>query len=217
MTRRKRETREKLLASAFKLMAERGMDAVAINQITEEADVGFGSFYNHFDSKEAIYAAVLDQVFDGFADALDRLEIGVEDPAQFLAISVRHTILRALREPLWGRFLIRESYSVHAMSRGLGARLMRDIQRGLDKKRFKSPDPIMSFINAGTAVLGAIAAQIEIRTDVGAQLRQLGLSEKNIPERATALILSNLGIPYDEALRISTAPLPVVDRPSTES
>src|SRR5262245_42665756 len=53
--RRKRETREKLLRAAFRLIAERGVDGVAINEITEAADVGFGSFYNHFESKDAIH------------------------------------------------------------------------------------------------------------------------------------------------------------------
>src|SRR6478735_3904550 len=62
-SRRKHETRVRLLDAAFRLMAERGMEAVAINEITETADVGFGSFYNHFESKEAIYAAVIGTVF----------------------------------------------------------------------------------------------------------------------------------------------------------
>ena len=51
--RRKRETRARLLEAALRLSAERGMEGVAINEITEAADVGFGSFYNHFESKEA--------------------------------------------------------------------------------------------------------------------------------------------------------------------
>ncbi|MGB1581288.1 MAG: TetR/AcrR family transcriptional regulator, partial [Nevskiales bacterium] len=56
--RRKRQTRDKLMKAALQLMAERGKDGVAINEITEAADVGFGSFYNHFESKEAIHAAL---------------------------------------------------------------------------------------------------------------------------------------------------------------
>jgi AcrR family transcriptional regulator len=215
--RKKRETREKLLAAAFKLMAERGMDAVAINEITDEADVGFGTFYNHFESKEAIYAAVLDTVFEDFADALDHLESGIDDPAEILSVSVRHVILRALREPLWGRFLIRESYSVRAMTRGLGARMVRDIQRGLQQKRFQSPDPILSSLSAGTAVLGAISAQIEIDGEPGAPLRAMGLTSQNLPERAVAMILANLGLPYKEALKVAQRPLPVVDRLSASS
>ncbi len=48
------------------------MDSVAINDITEAADVGFGSFYNHFGSKEGIFTALVEWVFEEFADTLDR-------------------------------------------------------------------------------------------------------------------------------------------------
>ena len=96
--RRKRLTREKLLDAAFRLMAERGMDAVAINDITEAADVGFGTFYNHFASKEAIYLAVMDALFEDFGDALERIVGDVEDPAEVISICFRHGILRARRE-----------------------------------------------------------------------------------------------------------------------
>ncbi|OUL92911.1 TetR/AcrR family transcriptional regulator, partial [Paraburkholderia hospita] len=78
--RRKRETRGRLLDAALRLMAEKGMEGVAINEITEAADVGFGSFYNHFESKEAIYAILVDNVFEDFADMLDRLAGGLSDP-----------------------------------------------------------------------------------------------------------------------------------------
>lgn len=215
--RRKRETREKLLEAAFRLMAERGMDAVAINEITEAADVGFGSFYNHFESKEAIYAVVMDSVFEEFADALERLVNHVEDPAEVIAICVRHTILRARREPLWGRFLVREGHSARVLSRGLGVRLMRDIQRGVAKGRFKLPDPLMSFIAVGAGVLGAIAAELELASESAAVLKQLGFSAQDIPERAAAVLLNNLGLPFDQAQRIARRPLPIVDGPSTSS
>ena len=56
---RSKESRQRLLDAAFKLMAERGMDGVVINEITEAADVGFGSFYNHFESRDAIYNALM--------------------------------------------------------------------------------------------------------------------------------------------------------------
>src|SRR5271170_941275 len=93
--RRKRETRSRLLEAALRLMAEKGMEGVAINEITEAADVGFGSFYNHFESKEAIYAALLDWVFEDFGDALDRLVRDIADPAEVISVCVRHTLLRA--------------------------------------------------------------------------------------------------------------------------
>src|SRR5262245_9764264 len=120
--RRKQETRERLLAAAFRLFADRGADAVPINQITDAADVGFGSFYNHFPSKEAIHEAMLGQVFEQFADSLDRLTSGIEDPAEVVALSIRRALQRAHREPLWGKLLVRESYQGQVIARGLGPR-----------------------------------------------------------------------------------------------
>jgi AcrR family transcriptional regulator len=213
--RRKRETREKLLEAAFRLMAERGMDAVAINEITEAADVGFGSFYNHFESKEAIYLAVMDVVFEDFADALDRLVKDAEDPAEVISICVRHTILRTRREPLWGQLLVREGISARALSRGLGARLMRDIQGGIAKGRLKAPDPMMSLIAVGGGVLGAVSAELLLARGEGRALKALDQDTDNIPERAAAVLLGNLGLPFDEAMRIAQRPLPAVDPAST--
>nr|WP_080492330.1 TetR/AcrR family transcriptional regulator [Burkholderia ubonensis] len=98
----------RLLRAAFGLMAEKGRDNVAISEITEAADVGFGSFYYHFESKDGIFAALTEWVFDDFADGLERLASGLSDPAEVVSVCVRHTLLRARRERLWGRFLIRE-------------------------------------------------------------------------------------------------------------
>lgn len=113
-TRRKQETRARLLHAALLLLSERNIERVAINEITEAADVGFGSFYNHFESKEAIYAALVSAVFEEFADSLDKLTEGLSDPAEIISVSVRHTLVRARREPVWGRFGVRR-VSVVAM------------------------------------------------------------------------------------------------------
>jgi Bacterial regulatory proteins, tetR family len=56
-TRQKQKTRDRLIRAAMSVMAAKGADAATINDITEAADVGFGSFYNHFDSKEDILEA----------------------------------------------------------------------------------------------------------------------------------------------------------------
>src|SRR5687767_407239 len=57
--RRREATRTKLIEAAKALIARQGVDNTRIQEITDEADVGFGSFYNHFESKEAIIEAVL--------------------------------------------------------------------------------------------------------------------------------------------------------------
>ncbi|WP_248324226.1 MULTISPECIES: TetR/AcrR family transcriptional regulator [unclassified Caballeronia] len=212
--RRKRETRARLLDAALRLMAEKGMEGVAINEITEAADVGFGSFYNHFDSKEAIYGTLVDTVFEEFANMLDRLGRGLSDPAEIIAVSVRHTILRARHDPVWGRFLIREGFSARATSRGLGQRLLRDIGNGIAAKRFVVADPLIGFLAVGGTVLSVIAAELNyVAADAPAPgvLAELGFSGEHLPERTAAMLLQTLGLKRAEAEKIATRPLPVVD------
>jgi AcrR family transcriptional regulator len=48
------ETRQRIFLSAISLFAERGFDNVTIEQITEKADVGKGTFFNYFPNKEAV-------------------------------------------------------------------------------------------------------------------------------------------------------------------
>ncbi|TCK84033.1 TetR/AcrR family transcriptional regulator [Paraburkholderia sp. BL9I2N2] len=212
--RRKRETRARLLEAALNLMAQKGMEGVAINEITEAADVGFGSFYNHFESKEAIHAALTDQVFEDFADTLERLAGDLSDPAEVISVSVRHTLLRARREPVWGQFLIREGLSPHALNRGLGQRLSRDIRKGIAAKRFSIADPLMALLSVGGTVLAAIAVDLYGDAPIGPEisaLGELGLRSKDFPERAATALLQTLGIGRAEANRIARRPLPVVE------
>jgi AcrR family transcriptional regulator len=215
--RRKRETRTRLLQAALELMAEKGMEGVAINEITEAADVGFGSFYNHFESKEAIHAALLESVFEEFADELDRLLSGIADPAEIISVSVRRTLLRASEEPLWGQFLVREGLSERNLNAGLGRRLLRDVQKGIDAKRFNLADPLMSFITAAGTVLSAIGIGSQL-SDPQAQsaspLKALGFSAEHLPERTAAAVLHTLGLARAEAEKIAHRPWPTLDSPA---
>lgn len=212
--RRKRETRTRLLDAALRLMAEKGMEGVAINEITDAADVGFGSFYNHFESKEAIYATLVDQVFEEFADMLDRLSGGLSDPAEIIAVSVRHTLLRAQREPVWGRFLIREGFSARIVSHGLGQRLLRDLGRGIESKRFVVADPFVGFLSVGGTVLAAVAAELNFLVPdapAAGGLDELGFSAEHFPERIAATLLQSLGLKRAEAEKIAARPLPLLE------
>ncbi|SOE63307.1 transcriptional regulator, TetR family [Burkholderia sp. D7] len=209
--RRKRETRTRLLDAALRLMAEKGMGSVAINDITEAADVGFGSFYNHFESKEGIFAALVEWVFEEFADTLDRLASGLSDPAEVVAVCVRHTLMRARREPVWGQLLIREGFSVHALNWGLGQRLLRDSQSGISAKRFVVPDHFLCLISVTGIIFAAIATELHFAASVTPAIQRQkasGLGEQNFAERAAAVVLQALGLKRAEAERIAQLPLP---------
>jgi AcrR family transcriptional regulator len=200
-------------------MAERGMEGVAINEITEAADVGFGSFYNHFESKEAIYAALLDWVFEDFANAMEGILSGVSDPAEVISVSVRYTMMRALREPVWGQFLVREGFSAGSMDHGLGRRLLRDIRKGISAKRLTVTDPLMSFASVGGTTLGAISLALQLGSQQGQQsatLKQLGSDLDHLPERAARVALESLGLGRAEAEKVAYRPLPTTELPRLE-
>jgi AcrR family transcriptional regulator len=52
--RKKQETRQRLLQSAWELFQDRGYDHTTVAEITEGADVAKGTFFNYFATKEAI-------------------------------------------------------------------------------------------------------------------------------------------------------------------
>jgi AcrR family transcriptional regulator len=54
--RRSAEIRERIIRAALHLFSERGVTATTVEDITNEADVGKGTFFNYFPSKEDILA-----------------------------------------------------------------------------------------------------------------------------------------------------------------
>jgi len=52
--RRRLETRKRLIQVAIDLVLEKGYDSITIQEITDRADLGYGTFYLHFKDKEDI-------------------------------------------------------------------------------------------------------------------------------------------------------------------
>lgn len=59
---RSAQRRRQLLAAATELFARQSYSGTSIEQICQQAYVGTKGFYDHFDSKEACYTALLEQI-----------------------------------------------------------------------------------------------------------------------------------------------------------
>lgn len=68
--RRIGQTRAKLLEAARAVFAEKGLDLVTVDDITERADLGKGTFYYHFKNKENLIRELIRQVMRELADAV---------------------------------------------------------------------------------------------------------------------------------------------------
>lgn len=64
MSRRAQRTQQSILSAALHLFSEKGIDSTTIKEITERADIGKGSFYNHFDNKDAVAIALIELAVD---------------------------------------------------------------------------------------------------------------------------------------------------------
>jgi AcrR family transcriptional regulator len=69
--RRAAETRLRLFRCALQLVAERGLPRVTVEDITEAADVGKGTFFNYFESKNHLLATIVDVSLGRVREALE--------------------------------------------------------------------------------------------------------------------------------------------------
>ena len=62
--KRAKRTRKKLKEAALDVFSEKSIDAVTVEEITEKADVGKGTLYQHFDDKEEIVVMLVEEAVD---------------------------------------------------------------------------------------------------------------------------------------------------------
>ncbi len=194
--RRKASTRARIAEVAEQLMRDRGVDAVTIQDITDAADVGHGTFYLHFKSKGDVLRPVIEHLSDQVHVKVDRAARGERDPALRMALGLR-ILLRAIAEdPLWSWYArsgVRFSQLVAAMGRPPAE----DMERGLESGRFVVADlpATECFING--AVVGMVTS-----LDDGAPADQTA-------DTTAELVLRVLGISAEEAARIAREPLEI--------
>ncbi|WP_084455612.1 TetR/AcrR family transcriptional regulator [Novosphingobium rosa] len=137
-TERGRRTLRALLNAAALEFGEKGFHDAAISQITARAGVAAGSFYVYFDSKEAIFTALVkdmsmqvrDYVAPRIADAPDQLAAEKAGQAAYLDFVREHReIYRIIDE---SEFVDPASYRDHYTNSAnrIAARLQAAMERG---------------------------------------------------------------------------------------
>lgn len=94
-------TREKLLASAYEVVARDGYDGATIERIAEEAGFSKGAFYSNFSSKEEIVLQLLERNAGGDVVELGKLLNGYTNPYEVIDALAEWSSNRA-SEQRWG-------------------------------------------------------------------------------------------------------------------
>ncbi|MEU4810551.1 TetR/AcrR family transcriptional regulator [Nocardia fluminea] len=196
LERRKALTRSALIAAGQRFIAEGRLNA-PILEITQAADVGMGSFYNHFDSKEELFVAAVDSALESLGDYLDSLTTDLADPAEIFAQSFR-IVGRLFRlQPDLSRVLINSGASLIESEHGLAPRAARDIAAATRAGRFvvEDTDLAMALVTGSLLGLGRLLLQQPDR-DCAATVDEM-----------TVGILVALGLSRDDARELCSRPV----------
>jgi len=133
--RKAAETRLRLFRCALRLFAERGFTNVTVEDITEAADVGKGTFFNYFESKDHVLGVMAEIQIGKVREALSQAEAGKDTVRAVLLYLVQRLAEEPGRSPDLARALMTSflaSKSVRELVDGRMAQGRRFLARILD-------------------------------------------------------------------------------------
>lgn len=199
--RRKAATRAALVQAARDLVAEQGAD-VSVQAIADRADVGLGSFYNHFDGKPAVFAAAATAALTEFEEWLVASTQHLTDLVEVFTARMRLYGRMSDSHPEVAAVLSRVPPSPDLAPRGYSVRARADVDASPLAQRFDRDE----------IDIRLIAAQGAFMSLVGLRQRDPSVG----PERAddlAAVMLQLFEVPRDEAEALAHRPLDDVLRP----
>ncbi|MEU3010285.1 TetR/AcrR family transcriptional regulator [Nocardia asteroides] len=200
LERRKARTRGALVKAAQEFLAA-GKPNAPILEITQAADVGMGSFYNHFQTREELFETAVEEALDLHGAALDALCEQLDDPAQVFAQSFRLTGRLHRRDPTLSKVLLNHGLQLARSDKGLAPRARRDIEDAVRAGRFSVADCelAMAVVSGAAICLGQLLHAQPERDDGQAT------------DQVTADLLRMLGLSRTEADEVCGRPLPSLD------
>ena len=143
-TRRSAETRERLFHAAMRIFAEKGFAEATVEDITNAADVGKGTFFNYFPSKEHILIAFSDMQLGKLERFVEAARHGKEPMRAFFRAMSQQMTSDPAKKPDVMRALLQanlSSVSVRNLMRernARGERLLAEIvQIGQERDEFR--------------------------------------------------------------------------------
>jgi AcrR family transcriptional regulator len=194
--RRQAQTRADLIKAAREIIAERGVEALRASDVTERADVAFGTFYNQFKTKDDIVEAVVAETIVGFAQSVEESpEFG--DPAEALVASTRAMVRVAYDDPPLARLLVKLEQAETRFERIIRPQAGALLERGVAEGRFVIDDLETTLTMSIAAAFEVIRGILDGRLSDGADfacaemlLRMAGVT----PQGATRYVRAAEGV-----------------------
>ena len=194
---RKARSRASLIGAAQRFLAV-GRTNVSIQDITDSANVGFGTFYNHFATKDELFNEAVAKTLDMWGELRDGIVAGIDDPAEIFGMTFRMTGRLQRVYPGLTRVLLNSGLSILMSDRGLRPRAISDITAGISRGRFTVTDPEVAMMAAGGALLGLLTL-LESQPD---------LDDAEVSDNFAEQVLLMFGLSPEDAKAIIRRPLP---------
>lgn len=200
ISKRRKATRARLLEAAYEIMADVGVDAAKIRDITDRADVGFGTFYNYFETKDDLAGAVLDCIVHdcGIRNLAATKGFAQTDPAAIMPLSIRLVIREAASTPIWRWWAQRPDLLVDRFRDGFAEFAKRDMELGIEQ-----------------GLLRLSSAQVDQAWAIACWMIVGGIHDIVVGDRPPeseafvgASVARAYGYDFDTAQRVSEIPLP---------
>lgn len=200
---RRPTARDKLIAAGYDVMSRNGLENSTIVEIIEEAGVGVGSFYNHFETKEDLAKAIFADRAEAFGAMLERTALGSTNIAAATCYAFRQLIEKVESDKMWAAFIVQLEPSMQMMDGLLRDHARTAITFGVDGGMLRI-DNIEAGITAIHAVMFAIAKSM-----------LTGALSSQEAHRASLFALRMFGVDEDEAVRLSRMPMASLRRELT--
>ncbi|MCP4036576.1 MAG: helix-turn-helix transcriptional regulator [bacterium] len=194
--RRRARVRQRILDATEALTRSRGVEAVTIEDITEAADVARRTFYHYFDSKNAALVPIAREHTKDLNRRIDRVIAELTDPAEVLAVALRHTLRSLPEDPLCAWFIFESGLPQKRLREGIGESGYRDLNRGVESGRFAIDNAAATAALLSGAMIGALSDRLD------------GMLDDDDLDDAAQYVLRLLGVSLDEAHEIAHRPLP---------
>lgn len=191
--RRRAKTRQALIDAARTLIADGRAATASIADITATADVGFGTFYNHFDDKKSLFDAAIDQILEALGDHLETIAEGTDDPADAFATSFRHAGRLAIAHRQTAEIIDSYGFVLMESPTGLGPRAHRDLTAAVAAGRLRIDNVALATAITGGHLLALVHAWLADPTSV---------TEADV-DASVETLLRSFGMPAAAARRLA--------------
>jgi len=195
-SRKRARTRGELVAAAERLVAQRGLDALSIDEITEAADVAKGTFYTHFQDKDDLANAIAGQMRMELEARITSLNAGVSDAGLRMVNGLSTVLSFAIHQPVRARAMIRLIPSAADPDMPINAGIRRDVARGVDSGVFQVP-------SVGAAVVATIGAIMSALIRLSQPGRPID-DPHGFATQVIEIVLAGLGVSRREAQRLAS-------------